>query len=57
MMNDQRLLYDRELLLLGPKRDTVLELWEVQRYGSDSYGDIGIPGAMETLFPAGHPWI
>ena len=31
--------YDRQLLLLGPKRDVVLELWEVQRYGSDSYGD------------------
>ena len=30
--------YDRQLLL-GPKRDVVLELWEVQRYGSDSYGD------------------
>ena len=32
-------LYDREFLLLGPKRNSVLELWEVQRYGSDSYGD------------------
>src|SRR5262245_19923217 len=31
--------YDRELLLLGTKRNTVLELWEVRRYGSDSYGD------------------
>jgi len=31
--------YDRELLLAGTKRNTVLELWEVQRYGSDSYGD------------------
>ena len=31
-------LYDRQLLL-GPKRDSVLELWEVQRYGRDSYGD------------------
>ena len=29
----------RELLLGGAKRDAVLELWEVQRYGSDSYGD------------------
>jgi 16S rRNA G966 N2-methylase RsmD len=25
--------------LLGAKRNAVLELWEVQRYGSDSYGD------------------
>ena len=31
--------YDRQLLLLGPKRNDVLKLWEVQRYGSDSYGD------------------
>src|ERR1700716_1679652 len=31
--------YDRQLLLLGPKRNHLLELWEVQRYGSDSYGD------------------
>src|SRR5678815_5179179 len=32
-------IYDRELLLSGPKRNATLELWEVQRYGSDSYGD------------------
>lgn len=38
-MNDRRPMYDRELLLDGAKRDAVLELWEVQRYGSDSYGD------------------
>ena len=38
-MKDQRPLYDRELLLLGAKRNAVLELWEVQRYGSGSYGD------------------
>jgi hypothetical protein len=31
--------YDRQLLLLGPKRDAVLELAEVQAYGRDSYGD------------------
>src|SRR5260221_7458417 len=31
--------YDRQLLLHGPKRDEVLELWEVRRYGGDSYGD------------------
>jgi len=31
--------YDRQLLLAGAKRDAPLELWEVQRYGSDSYGD------------------
>ncbi len=31
--------YDRELLLLGPKRNAVLDVWEVLRYGNDSYGD------------------
>jgi hypothetical protein len=38
-MNDQRPRYDRELLLGDAKRNAVLEMWEVQRYGSDSYGD------------------
>lgn len=36
---DQRPTYDRQLLLGGAKRNAVLELWEVQRYGNDSYGD------------------
>jgi hypothetical protein len=31
--------YDRRLLLAGAKRNALLELWEVQRYGIDSYGD------------------
>jgi len=31
--------YDRQLLLGGAKRNAVLGLWEVQRYGIDSYGD------------------
>src|SRR5882757_602938 len=31
--------YDRQLLLLGAKRDAELQLAEVLRYGSDSYGD------------------
>jgi hypothetical protein len=31
--------YDRQLLLSGAKRNEVLELWEVQRYGLDSYDD------------------
>jgi hypothetical protein len=31
--------YDRQLLLGGAKRNAVLGLWEVQRYGTDSYGD------------------
>jgi hypothetical protein len=33
--------YDRQLLLLGSKRNVMLELWEVLRYGIDSYGDAG----------------
>jgi hypothetical protein len=33
------MMYNRELLLAGAKRDAILELWEVQRYGADSYGD------------------
>jgi hypothetical protein len=39
VMNDQRPKYDRDLLLGGAKRNAVLEMWEVQRYGSDSYGN------------------
>jgi hypothetical protein len=31
--------YDRRLLLGGAKRNAVLDLWEVQRYGIDSFGD------------------
>jgi hypothetical protein len=30
--------YDRQLLLEGAKRDTVLDLTEVQRYGIESWG-------------------
>jgi hypothetical protein len=36
---DQAPRYDRQLLLGGAKRNTVLQLWEVQRYGLESYGD------------------
>ena len=31
--------YDRQLLLADAKRNAVLELQEVERYGIDSYGD------------------
>lgn len=31
--------YGRQLLLLGAKRNSVLELWEVLRYGTDTFGD------------------
>jgi 16S rRNA G966 N2-methylase RsmD len=31
--------YDRALLLSGPKRNDVLDLWEVHQYGRDSFGD------------------
>ncbi len=33
------MLYDREFLLYGEKRKAVLGLHEIQRYGTDSYGD------------------
>jgi predicted kinase len=36
---DPTAVYDRQLLLFGEKRLAVLDLWEVQRYGADSYGD------------------
>ena len=36
---DRRPVYDRQLLLTGTKRNEVLALWEVERYGIDSYGD------------------
>ena len=32
-------IYDRQPVLFGAKREAVLELWEVQRYGTDSFGD------------------
>ncbi len=32
-------IYGRELLLSGAKRNTVLNLWEVERYGTESFGD------------------
>ena len=32
-------MYDRQLLLAGAKRNALLDLWEVQRYGIDSYRD------------------
>jgi 16S rRNA G966 N2-methylase RsmD len=35
----QRPIYDRQLLLSGAKRNAVLELWEVESYGIDSYDD------------------
>jgi 16S rRNA G966 N2-methylase RsmD len=35
----QRMPYDRKLLLAGAKRNEVLELAEVQRYGSDCHGN------------------
>jgi hypothetical protein len=38
-LSDRQPLYDRQLLLFGARREVVLDLWEVQRYGRDSYGD------------------
>jgi hypothetical protein len=31
--------YDRDFLLSPGKRDQVMELWEVQKFGTDSFGD------------------
>ena len=41
--------YDRQLLLGDMKRNAVLELWEVQRYGIDSYGDADYPAGMRRV--------
>jgi len=35
---EERVIYDRQLLLRA-KRNALLELWEVQQYGIDSFGD------------------
>jgi hypothetical protein len=35
----QRATFGRELLLSGAKRNAVLDLWEVERYGTESFGD------------------
>ena len=37
--SDPGVRYDRQLLLFGSKRDAVLDLGEVRRYGTDSFGD------------------
>jgi hypothetical protein len=37
--DDRAQIYDRQFLLSPEKRDQFLELWEVERYGTDSYGD------------------
>jgi hypothetical protein len=31
--------YDRDFVLFGPLRETVLELWQVQQYGATTFGD------------------
>jgi hypothetical protein len=31
--------YGRDLLLLGARRNSLLDLWEILRYGTDSFGD------------------
>lgn len=37
---EQSPIYNRKLLLDAKKRNAVLDLWEVRRYGADSYGDV-----------------
>jgi hypothetical protein len=36
---EEQAFYDRQLLLLGAKRNSVLALWEVKRHGTDSFQD------------------
>jgi hypothetical protein len=31
--------YDRDFLLSQEKRNQIVELWEVEKYGSDCFGD------------------
>jgi hypothetical protein len=45
--------YDRDLLLRGAKRNAVLDLSEVQRYGVDSYGDSGRMSGFPLNFGVG----
>src|ERR1700730_512065 len=33
--------YDRDLLLSPAKRNQIVELWEVEKFGRDSFGDAG----------------
>jgi hypothetical protein len=47
--------YDREFLLHGEKRNVVLDLREIQRYGIDSYGDpdyVSVYGMRPTQWHA-----
>jgi len=47
--------YDREFLLYGEKRNALLELREIQRYGTDSYGDpdyVSVYGMRPTQWHA-----
>jgi len=49
------MLYGRELLLHGEKRNAVLDLPEIHRYGIDSYGDadyLSIYGLQPTQWYA-----
>ena len=54
-MRHQDQKYDRALLLSGAKRNEVLELWEVRRYGTDSYGDADYV-SIYGMRPAGLRW-
>src|SRR5262249_15629857 len=49
-MNERSQRYDRELLLLGAQRKTVLDLSEVELYGRDSYGEIDA-GSISGMRP------
>jgi hypothetical protein len=32
--------YDRDFLLSPAKRNQLMELWEVEKFGTDSFGDL-----------------
>ncbi|HEY4865592.1 MAG TPA: hypothetical protein VIK45_08785 [Candidatus Dormibacteraeota bacterium] len=39
ILDKEAVTYDRQLLLVGSRRNEVLDLSEARRYGIDSYGD------------------
>jgi hypothetical protein len=52
---DTTVVYDRQLLLFGAKREQVPDLWEVQRYGADSFGDPTMSRCSACVLPTGVP--
>ena len=40
--------YDRDFLLSPGKRNQVMALWEVEKFGTDSFGDPDYPATSPT---------